>query len=169
MSLYWIDRPGPGRIAIMARPRAGDWLADEVAGWRANGVDIVVSLLEPDEVCELDLKDEPAMCAMERIDFQTFPIPDRGTPSTAEAKQLAQRLAARIDDGCSIAIHCRAGIGRSSVIAALVLIVLGDPPAEVFGRISAARRLQVPDTEAQQAWVLSVADEFAQARHGQLK
>ena len=34
-----------GRLAIMARPRAGDWLEDEISGWRAQGVEIVVSLL----------------------------------------------------------------------------------------------------------------------------
>lgn len=34
----------------MARPRAGEWLEDEIAGWRAQSVDIVVSLLEPAEI-----------------------------------------------------------------------------------------------------------------------
>jgi hypothetical protein len=50
MSLYWIDLAGRGRLAIAARPRAGDWLPDEVAGWRSEGVDVVISLLQPSEV-----------------------------------------------------------------------------------------------------------------------
>jgi hypothetical protein len=60
--IFWIDAALPGRIAIMPRPRAGDWLADEVAGWRAEGVDLVVSLLEPHEVAELGLGDEADLC-----------------------------------------------------------------------------------------------------------
>jgi hypothetical protein len=43
--LYWIDAPATGRLAIMARPRAGDWLDDEIAGWKLAGVDTVVCLL----------------------------------------------------------------------------------------------------------------------------
>src|SRR5713101_2898754 len=50
--IHWIDLPVAGRLAIMARPRAGDWLADEIAGWRAAGIDIVVNLLEPAEIAE---------------------------------------------------------------------------------------------------------------------
>jgi hypothetical protein len=39
----------PGRLAIVPRPRGGDWLADEVARLKAAGVDILVSMLEPAE------------------------------------------------------------------------------------------------------------------------
>ena len=31
--LYWVESPTPGRLAVFARPRGGDWLPDEVAGW----------------------------------------------------------------------------------------------------------------------------------------
>ncbi len=161
MSLYWIDREGPGRVAIMARPRSGDWLADEVAAWRAAGVNIVVSLLESDEIEDLGLEAEPDLCAHEGLGFRKFPIPDRGIPSLADAARLARSLAAEVNQGRAVAIHCRAGIGRSSVVAALVLIALGDEATEIFHRISTARRLEVPDTPEQRAWVLSIADEVA--------
>jgi hypothetical protein len=46
--IHWIELPLTGRLAIAARPRAGDWLVDEVAAWRAAGIDLVVSLLEPE-------------------------------------------------------------------------------------------------------------------------
>jgi protein-tyrosine phosphatase len=161
MTLYWIERTKPGRIAIMARPRAGDWLADELARWCAEGVDTVVSLLEAEEVVELGLEDEMESCIAAGMTFRTFPIPDRGVPTPQSAVALARELAVELDAGHAIAIHCRAGIGRSSVIAALVLIVSGEPPAEVFDRISTARRLEVPDTSAQREWVLSVAAALA--------
>jgi len=64
----------------MPRPRAGDWLDDEVAAWRADGVDMVVSLLGRDEIAELDLVLEPGCCQTRDIAFISFPIPDRGVP-----------------------------------------------------------------------------------------
>ena len=57
-TLYWIEGPWAGRIAISARPRGGDWLEDEVKGWKALGVRVDASLLTPDEIAELDLNDE---------------------------------------------------------------------------------------------------------------
>ncbi len=44
--IHWIDLPAGVRLAIMARPRAGDWLDGEIAGWRAEGIGVMVSLLE---------------------------------------------------------------------------------------------------------------------------
>lgn len=56
--VYWIGLPMLGRLAIMPRPRAGDWLDEEILDWRAEGIDIVVSLLEREEVIELGLERE---------------------------------------------------------------------------------------------------------------
>ena len=60
-----IYRVGPvehGRLAIVPRPRGGDWLADEIQALREAGVDVLVSLLTADEVAELDLAREEAWC-----------------------------------------------------------------------------------------------------------
>src|SRR5436309_9794359 len=35
--LYWINDPWPGKLALAARPRGGDWLPDEVADWKRAG------------------------------------------------------------------------------------------------------------------------------------
>ncbi len=44
--LHWIEIRAAERIAIMARPRADEWLEMEVNEWKKSGVDVVVSLLE---------------------------------------------------------------------------------------------------------------------------
>ena len=49
----------------------------------------------------------------------------------------------------------RAGVGRSSVIAACTLIGLGLQPEDALARIERARGMRVPDTDAQRRWVLS--------------
>lgn len=163
--LHWIEIRAAGRIAIMARPRADEWLKMEVNEWKNSGVDVVVSLLEHEEVSDLGLQCEAELCRSGGIDFISFPIPDRGLPeSRREASQIAQLLAAGMRDGRSIAIHCRAGIGRSSVIAACVLICSGIEAEEALALIRASRGLTVPDTDEQRDWVVA----FGNAQRGEV-
>jgi len=148
--LYWIDLRAAGRIAIMARPRAGDWLESEIDAWKNGGIDIVVSLLEQDEISELALQHEAALCRAQGIDFISCPIPDRGVPqSRPKILQLARPLVASVQDGRSLAIHCGAGIGRSSLMAACVLVCSGITADDAFELIRASRGLSVPDTDGQ--------------------
>ena len=49
------------------------------------GVDVLVSMLQPAEAAELDLSVEAEMCAAGGIEFRSFPIPDRETPSSTAA------------------------------------------------------------------------------------
>ena len=158
--LHWIDLPTPGRLAIAARPRGEDWLDDEIGIWAAEGVAVVVSLLEPAEIHDLGLQHEAALCTARGLTFLSFPIPDRGLPeSRGAAVRLAQDLAVRLTDGETVLIHCRAGIGRSALMAACTMIGLGIDGAEAFDRIAAARGVDVPDTDEQRAWVVGMARE----------
>jgi protein-tyrosine phosphatase len=165
--IHWIDRTGPGRLGIMARPRAGDWLCDEIEGWRRDGVDLVVSLLEADEVAELALGEEAALCARENIAFRSFPIPDRGLPeSHIQAAALVGDIVALAREGKAIAIHCRAGIGRSALIAAAAMVASGSTPDEAFEAIGDARGIPVPDTDAQRRWVEDFHESLGRDPHG---
>ena len=87
-------------------------------------------------------------------EFVSFPIPDRGVPeSMRETQRLVRSLSAAIADGKAVAIHCRAGIGRSSLIAACILVHLGYDANSAFETIARARGVGVPDTELQRDWV----------------
>jgi protein-tyrosine phosphatase len=153
--LHWIDLRAAGRIAIMARPRAGDWLESEIDAWKDLGIDAIVSLLEQEEISELALQHEAALCQAWGLGFISCPIPDRGVPeSRPKILQLARSLAASVQDGCSVAIHCRAGIGRSSLMAACLMICSGVGAEDAFELIRQSRGLSVPDTDAQRDWVL---------------
>src|SRR3954470_4439263 len=70
--LYWIEGPWRGRLAIMPRPRGGDWLEDEVQSWRRAGIDMIVSLLTREEQLELCLPQEAALCQANGIEFVSF-------------------------------------------------------------------------------------------------
>jgi protein-tyrosine phosphatase len=153
-SIYWLDLQGVGRLAIMPRPRAGDWLPDEIAGWKTERISVMVSLLEQHEVVQLGLEEEPTCCRAMEIEFVSFPIPDRGVPdSMGETKRLVRCLSAAVQGGKAVAIHCRAGIGRSSLIAACVLVLNGYDAGSAFAAIARARGVEVPDTEMQREWV----------------
>ena len=78
--LYWIQGPWPGRLAISARPRGGDWLEDEISGWRSAGIDAVVSLLTPQENQELQLGAESNLTQARGLLFISLPTEDRGVP-----------------------------------------------------------------------------------------
>jgi protein-tyrosine phosphatase len=154
--LHWIELSAAGRIAISARPRADDWLETEVGEWKASGLDMVVSLLERDEVSELGLQREAELCRSSGIEFLSFPIPDRGVPEDgAHVWQIAGSIARGIADGRSVAIHCRAGIGRSSMIAACALVCSGIEASDALSRIKTARGLTVPDTDEQRDWIMA--------------
>ena len=156
--LYWIDGPWSGRLAVAARPRDGDWLEDEIGGWREAGVDVVASLLVDDEVEDLGLTEEPAQAVAHSMRYVSLPIPDRETPPSQKAAiTVARQLADELERGHNVVVHCRQGIGRSASIAALVLAVGGLGPEDALRRIRDARGLEVPETEPQRVWVYRVA------------
>ncbi len=156
MTIYWTKAPVTGRLGVAARPRGGDWLADEIRNWKAEGVDLVLSLLTPDEMRELALGAEEPVCRENGIAFRSFPIPDRGIPLLpAAAHDLVVELARVLATGKRIVIHCRQGIGRSGLVAAAILIELGSSPEAAIADVAAVRGRPVPDTPEQLAWVLA--------------
>lgn len=153
-TLYEIERIGSGRLALMGRPRAGDWATDEFAGLARLGVTEIVSLLETAEAREIGLADERAHCDAAGIRFHSFPIADRGVPASVEnLSRLACRLYHSCAGGSFATIHCRAGIGRSGLVSAAVLLHCGFNVRDAFSAISKARGVQVPDTSEQSEWL----------------
>ena len=152
--IHWVAGLEPHRIGLMARPRGGEQLSDEVDAWRRACVDVVVSMLEPREMRELELAEEPALCERLGIQFRNLPIPDHSTPpSRSDFVAMIDTLERDVVAGRAVAIHCRAGIGRTGMVAACLLQRLGVPSRDLFHRLSRSRGLAMPDTAAQIAWV----------------
>ena len=154
--VWWIAPVGNGRIGIMARPRGGDWLADDLAALKQAGVKIVVSLLESHEVEEFDLGDEQIMAEAIGLEFIRLPIADRGVPEVQAAVRLTSELIDSVAQGSNVVIHCRQGLGRAPLIAAAVLVSSNIDADEAFRMISTARGTEVPETEEQKMWVRSL-------------
>jgi len=157
-SLYTVKRAGPGTLSTMAKPRGGDWLEDEMQALDAEGVTVLVSLLTPGEMAELDLEGEAVAAAAAGIEFVQLPTPDRGLPDRAELTRLLPTLVASLDAGEHVATHCRYAIGRSSLLAAAILVATGTKPDEAWRLLAEARGRPVPDTDEQRNYVASLAE-----------
>src|SRR6478672_6034087 len=108
-----------GKLFLSSRPRGGDWLEDEVAGWRRNGIDKVISLLTEEEERELELLNEASETRKQGMAFVSYPIADRGIPSnTSTLFNLLESTHQDLQRGNSVLVHCRQGIGRTGLIAA---------------------------------------------------
>jgi protein-tyrosine phosphatase len=160
--LFRIEGPWPGHLAISARPRGGDWLPEEMRGWRRAGIDIVVSLLMPEEALDLDLEEEKFSSEANGIEFYSFPIVDRSIPkSGVDIHRFLEEIDSKLSVGKNVVIHCRQGIGRAGLMAATLLTERGLSSEEAIRLVSAARRVPIPETDEQRLWIDSFAAAFA--------
>ena len=151
---FWVTGPWQGRLGIVPRPRGAEWLDDETRAWHQAGIDVVVSLLEPDEQADLDLTSESTSAAASGLSFRAFPIPDRGVPTSREAvAQLADEIVDALRSGKTVVVHCRQGIGRSAMMVAAALIAGGLSAETAINVISQSRGLDMPETQAQRQWI----------------
>ena len=151
--VYWVIKE-PAWLGVLPRPRGDDYIEDEIGSLRGQGIDVLVSLLTADESKELGLGGEEEACRKNSVRFISFPIEDRSVPRDADAlARLVQAVRESLDQGMRVGIHCRAGIGRSAMVAAAVLAGMGFSPAAAFELISKARGCEVPDTSVQRNWV----------------
>jgi protein-tyrosine phosphatase len=140
----------------MARPRGNDWLPDEMNGLREAGTDVLVSMLTSDEAKELDLQGEADAATEAGLVFLSCPTPDRGVPEAQNFRGLLLELQTALAAGQNVVVHCRMGIGRSSLVAVGLLVSEGQTVSEAFKAVSTARGISVPDTDAQRTWLQAV-------------
>jgi protein-tyrosine phosphatase len=159
--IYQIESIGSGFLAVMAKPVSGEWIEDEFLGIANEGVMQIVSLLESHEAYELGLQNEKELSEKNNMSFRSFQIKDRGLPqSVQEFRSFTKSLYHQIAEGRNSVIHCRAGIGRTGIVAAGVLLHYGFEPHGAFEHISNRRGVQVPDTEEQKNWLISHCNEI---------
>lgn len=156
--IFWVNAPLPGRLAVLARPRH----SVHFSALKTAGIDMLVSMLEPAEAIEIGLGDAAQSCERAGIGFLSVPITDHGIPSSFELVERAVEIASReLQAGRGVGAHCYAGLGRSPLFVASVLILHGHSAPEAVAAVSAARGHDVPEMDEQHAWL----ERFA-ARHG---
>jgi protein-tyrosine phosphatase len=152
--LYWVNGSWPGKLALAARPRGGDWLEDEMINWKRMGVDVVLSLLTAEEEDDLGLGNEREVAGRSGMAFLNLPIPDRDVPnSETELTGILESLNENLSSSRNVVIHCRQGVGRSGLVAACLLASKGLNPESAVQQISVARGLAIPETQEQRDWI----------------
>jgi protein-tyrosine phosphatase len=152
-SFYPIADDLPGRLSIMPRPAGGSGMDTALRSLRDAGVDVVVCLLTGGERRQLDLADEHLAAARAGLEFHHFPVRDFGVPDHDAIEPLLDQLSERLAAGRHVVVHCRGGVGRSSTVAAALLLRRGRTPDQAWAALARGRGVRVPETFRQRRWV----------------
>ena len=143
-----------GSVIMMPKPPGGVQLTTYVEFLKSLKVDCVVSLLQQTEIERFSLIQEGQQCREMNIDFIHFPIQDHNVPQFfLPYNQLIEKLLRLVNENKTIAIHCYAGIGRTGLTAASLLIKKGVQVDMALMKLSKIRGLKVPETIDQITWL----------------
>ena len=139
---------------MMPAPKGGEELKAELDELKAMGVNVLVSLLPGNESQMLGLEQQGELCRMNGIRLINFPIDDFNVPGDDEA---AMRTVNEASDALGrnekVVVHCRGGIGRSSLFTGALLVKEGMEAGKAFELVSKCRGCKVPETGAQESWL----------------
>lgn len=162
--VFWTNEKYPGHLALVPRPRGGEWLEDEAAAWKAAGLDVIVSMLDRAETRAFELEREAEFCTTNGIEFISFPVADRSVPELNQSFwQLTEKLRGSLLKDKNVGIHCRQSIGRAPLLAAVLMTLFGIEPKEAFRQLSIARGVEVPETAEQKKWLEKLVKESTMA------
>jgi atypical dual specificity phosphatase len=132
----WFDRYGRAEVAdgLVTGSYPGD--AQDVAALAADGISRVMNLCEDGEY-EPGARDAVvAALTAAAIPEERVSVVDYGSLMPGAIELAARTVAAWLDDGERVYLHCRAGWQRSAAVAAAALAVHdGIEPEEALARI----------------------------------
>lgn len=149
-----------GIVAICPCPGGdGEFDADmaHIRDWKPA---LVISLTPSAEMAALGCADLGARFVEQGARWLHFPIEDFGVPGEIDTKtwgDIEARALAALRGGGRVLIHCRAGRGRSGMIALRLMIAGGERPVAALKRLRAVQPEAV-ETPGQMNW--------ATAKHG---
>jgi len=158
---YWVE---PGRILAGEYPAGADEEATLARLRRLldAGIDCFIDLTEPGEREPYDAF-LPGPYSRQPVVYMRLPIRDHGLPrSRLEMQRVLDELGAALAEGRRVYLHCRAGIGRTNLVAGCWFAAAGDPGDIALARLNerwrGSARSQdwpsVPETAAQSEYVL---------------
>ncbi|MFO8150641.1 MAG: tyrosine-protein phosphatase [Trueperaceae bacterium] len=167
-----------GRLGIAMAPgrhdRAGavTWWRDLHADLRrlrhVHRADLLVTLLTDEELRDLGIANLPDELDVHGLEAARLAIRDGGVPGPQqvdETMDLLYDVVRHLRDGHTVVVHCRAGQGRSGMLAAMVLAAFGADPSEAIARVREVQPRAV-ETVGQEAYVEAAATAWLRRRLG---
>ena len=131
-----------------------------ITRWGADGV---VTLMEDDELERLGLYDLPDMIESQGLWWKYLPIEDMYLPDDRFESRWeveGDSLRNALQEGQNIIIHCYAGLGRTGMIAARLMVELGMSPRRAIYSVRHANSCRI-QTRDQFYFVKSVGEHIA--------
>lgn len=149
----------PGRLLATSFSVVGP---DPVAALNEAGADTLVCLITDHEI---DMR-FPDYAEWLRSDGHhsvlRLPTPDWGVTDDDLLGGMVGEIASRLRGGETVVTHCGAGLGRTGVLCALVLVALGRGLSEAVAIVRAGRPGSGAESEAQHAQLARLAPRLGQ-------
>ena len=144
----FVDTPGGGKIGLSPFPKIHEFQDFRI--WRATAL---VTLLEPQEMAFLGVKDLGKQAESSGLAWHHLPIGDMAVPDAGfEERWLKSGPLFRksLRGGGRLVVHCRAGLGRTGMFGARLLVELGIAPDAAIAAIRKARPGSIETVEQEE-------------------
>lgn len=141
MDFRWVAKD---RLAGCSLPGMFDELSNDLERLQEEGVRHLVSLTESAL--------EPVPEDRDGLRFHHFPIDDMGVPQPRKTESLCRDILRWADRGEPVAVHCKAGIGRTGTILACCLVTEGESAEDAVRRVRRVNSHYI-QTEGQEAFL----------------
>ena len=134
-------------------------LEADLALLASEGATDLITLAGEAERAKLGVDALPEAARAAGLSWREFPITDRTAPTAgrqAEFDSLLDELLTDLAAGHRITIHCQAGLGRTGLLAASLLVRSGTSPDDAIALVRSARPGAI-ETAGQEAFIREVA------------
>jgi protein-tyrosine phosphatase len=145
---FWVQSINNCMLGISPCP-SSDEMIIELTKTKATDSFVLISLLTNEEQYKLGLENEASACQSLGIEFLRFPIADTNIPNWKPYLTFLDSLNTYTYNFDKMLIHCRAGIGRSSLILLGLLVKNGAELQESINLVKKIRGFDVPQSSAQ--------------------
>jgi len=144
----------PGKIQFGAM--SGNWERDlrkDLQEIKEHSYDVVVSLIEAEEFEELQVEElRDGLVEEFGMSWHWAPIGDFSIPEQSVNIKLNEILIF-IEDGKSVFVHCKGGLGRAGLVSAWLLTHFGRTSFEAIREVREARSPSAIETKPQENWI----------------
>ncbi len=138
-----------GKLAGLAHPGFGGDLDAALDELRDHGVTALVSLDEVGVAAQV--------VSAHGLEHRHIPVTDFEPPTRSQADAFVTFVDEQVTRGRQVAVHCQAGIGRTSTMLAAYLVAHGSSVQEATDEVS-RRRAHSVESDAQLRFLEDYAD-----------